>query len=170
MAGRNRKHAAPGTPATSVLEAAGIAFAVHQYDHDPRAASFGLEAAEALGVEPGRVYKTLLVTTGRPGRAALAVAIVPVDRSLDLKAMASAVGVKHVEMADPALAERRTGYVVGGISPLGQRHPSPTVVDESAFGHGTVFVSGGRRGLDLELAPERLRALLGAARAPIASG
>ena len=107
----------PGTPATVALRKAGIEFVAREYKHDPAAASYGLEAATALGVEPARVFKTLLVDTG----AGLAVAVVPVDRQLDLKAVAAALGAKKVAMAQPADAERVTGYVVGGISPVGQK-------------------------------------------------
>ena len=142
-----------GTPATVALTRAGIAFTVHEYHHDPAAPSFGLEAAAALGVEPERVFKTLLADVDTIG---LVVGIVPVSGSLDLKSLAAAVGGKRATMAAPALAERRTGYVVGGISPIGQRTPLPTVIDETAQLWDTVFVSGGRRGLDLELAPEHL--------------
>ena len=152
------------TPATVALTAAGIAFTTHPYAHEPTAASYGLEAAEALGVEPGRVFKTLLVE----GDKGLAVGIVPVDRQLDLKALATALGVKRVQMADPRAAERVTGYVVGGISPVGQKRRLPTVLDESAAAHDTVLVSGGRRGLDIELSPADLRAATDATLAPIA--
>jgi Cys-tRNA(Pro)/Cys-tRNA(Cys) deacylase len=152
------------TPATVALTAAGIAFTTHPYAHEPTAASYGLEAAEALGVEPGRVFKTLLVE----GDKGLAVGIVPVDRQLDLKALATALGVKRVQMADPRAAERVTGYVVGGISPVGQKRRLPTILDESAAAHDTVLVSGGRRGLDLELSPADLRAATDATLAPIA--
>ncbi len=137
---------------------------MHPYDHDPAAPSYGLEAAQALGVPPDRVFKTLLVDTG----AGLAVGIVPVDRQLDLKAVAAALGAKKVSMADPAAAERSTGYVVGGISPIGQKRPLPTIVDTSALEHETVFVSGGRRGLDLELAPADLVRITSARTATIA--
>jgi Cys-tRNA(Pro)/Cys-tRNA(Cys) deacylase len=147
------------TPATRALTAAGIGFTERAYDHDPSAESFGLEAAQALGVDPARVLKTLLAEVD--GR--LVVGIVPVAGKLDLKALAAAVGGKRAVMADPALAERRTGYVVGGISPLGQR----TVVDSSALRHPTVLVSGGRRGLDLELAPADLVATTSAVVAEI---
>lgn len=157
-----------GTPATSVLDAAGARYALHHYPHEENAA-FGPEAAAALGVEPARVFKTLLVSTGAAGAGSLAVGVVPVDGSLDLKALAAALGVKKVEMADPEAAERRSGYVLGGISPLGQRHASRTVVDDSALGHPTVFVSGGRRGLEIELAPETLVKLASATTAGIAS-
>ena len=118
------------------------------YEHDPRAESFGLEAAAALGVEPARVYKTLLASVD----GTLTVAIVPVSGQLDLKALARAIGGRRAEMADPAAAERATGYVVGGISPVGQKRSHPTVLDSSALEHPTILVSGGRRGLDLELA------------------
>lgn len=141
-----------GTPATVALTKAGVDFAARPYEHDPGAPSFGLEAAAALGVEPERVFKTLLADVD--GR--LTVAVVPVSGSLDLKALAAAAGGKRAAMADPAVAERTTGYVIGGISPLGQRKALPTVVDSSALAHSTVLVSGGRRGLDLELAPADL--------------
>jgi len=154
---------ASGTPATTALTRAGVAFTVHPYAHDPAAPSYGLEAAAALGVEPERVFKTLLVDAD--GR--LAVGIVPVDRQLDLKAVASALRVKRAVMAEPAVAERSTGYVVGGISPIGQKRRLPTVLDASANTHATVFVSGGRRGLDVELAPEDLARACAAALAPI---
>lgn len=144
-----------GTPATVALTRAGIEFTVRGYDHDPRAASFGLEAAAALGVPAERVFKTLLV--GVDG--ALTVAIVPVSGQLDLKALARAVGGRRAVMADPATAERATGYVVGGISPIGQRRAHPTVLDTSALAHASILVSGGRRGLDLELAPADLVAI-----------
>ena len=137
-----------GTPATVALTRLGLTFVVHEYHHDPAAPSFGLEAATALGVEPDRVFKTLLAEVDT---SLLVVGIVPVSGSLDLKALAAAVGGKRATMAPPAVAERRTGYVVGGISPIGQRTILPTVVDETAQLWDTVFVSGGRRGLDLEL-------------------
>jgi Cys-tRNA(Pro)/Cys-tRNA(Cys) deacylase len=146
------------------LAAAGAAFTPRSYAHDPAAASYGLEAAEALGVEPARVFKTLLVMA----ESALAVGIVPVDRQLDLKAMATALGVKRVQMADAPAAERATGYVVGGISPVGQRRRLATVLDESAHAYPTILVSGGRRGLDIELSPDDLCAITGATSAPIA--
>ncbi|WP_068402626.1 Cys-tRNA(Pro) deacylase [Kribbia dieselivorans] len=159
-----KKKSVGGTPATVALERAGIAFEVRTYAHDPSAASYGLEAAEALGVEPPRVFKTLLVDTER----GLAVGIIPVDAHLDLKAIASALGVKKAGMADPAAAERTTGYVVGGISPIGQKKPLPTVLDESAEGFATILVSGGRRGFDVELAPADLRSVTGGTCATIA--
>jgi len=152
------KKSAGGTPATLALTRAGIGFELRGYDHDPRATSYGLEAAEALDVDPARVFKTLLAAVD--GR--LVVGVVPVAGQLDLKALAAAVGGKKAEMADPAQAERTTGYVVGGISPIGQKRSLPTVVDASALEHGTVLVSGGRRGLDLELAPADLVRITGA--------
>jgi Cys-tRNA(Pro)/Cys-tRNA(Cys) deacylase len=152
-----------GTPATVALARAGIAFTVHTYEHDPAADSFGLEAATVLGLDPAQVFKTLLVSVD--GR--LVVAVVPVAGRLDLKAVAAAVGGKKAVMADPAAAERTTGYVVGGISPIGQKRPHPTVVDDSALAFATVYVSGGRRGLDLGLSPADLVALTSATVAPV---
>ncbi|MEV8564211.1 Cys-tRNA(Pro) deacylase [Streptomyces sp. NPDC051322] len=152
-----------GTPATVALTAAGTDYTVHAYAHDPAAASYGEEAAEALGVAPGRVFKTLIADVDGD----LTVAVVPVSGSLDLKALASAVGGKRATMADPGAAERATGYVLGGISPLGQRRRLRTVVDASASGHATVCVSAGRRGLEVELAPGDLVRLTGAVLAAI---
>jgi Cys-tRNA(Pro)/Cys-tRNA(Cys) deacylase len=152
-----------GTPATVALTAAGIAFEVRAYDHDPRAASYGMEAAEALGVEPARVFKTLLASLD--GR--LVVGIVPVSGQLDLKALARALGGSKAAMAEVAAAERATGYVAGGISPVGQKRAHPTVLDESALAHDTILVSGGRRGFDIELAPDDLVAVTGAVTATI---
>ena len=159
-----RTDATAGTPATVALAREGIPFTAHAYEHDARAAAYGLEAAEKLGLDPDRVFKTLLATVD----GALAVGIVPVAMQLDLKALAQALGGKRAEMADPALAERKTGYVVGGISPIGQKTSLPTVLDESAILCETIFVSGGRRGLDLELAPDDLIAVTGGRYAPIA--
>jgi len=153
----------PSTPATVALDRAGIPYSRHPYEHDPAAASYGLEAAAALGVEPSRVFKTLLVDTG----TTLAVGVVPVDGQLDLKAVAAALGVKGVTMADPAAAERSTGYVLGGISPVGQKRALPTVLDETAYGFETIYVSGGRRGFDIGLAPEDLASVTRARRARI---
>lgn len=155
--------AGKGTPATLALERAGVTHTLRPYVHDPAAQSFGAEAATALGVPASRVFKTLLADVD--GR--LVVAVVPVSGSLDLKALAGAVGGKRAVMADAAIAERSTGYVVGGISPIGQRRALPTVVDTSAFEHPTIFVSGGRRGLDVELAASDLVAVTSAATAPI---
>ena len=159
-----RSDASAGTPATVALGRAGVAFTAHAYEHDPRAAAYGLEAAEKLGLDPDRVFKTLLATID----GTLAVGIVPVALQLDLKALAQALGGKRAEMADPAVAERKTGYVVGGISPIGQKTTLATVLDESAILCETIFVSGGRRGLDLELAPDDLLAVTGGRYAPIA--
>ena len=153
-----------GTPATRVLEASGVAWSAHPYAHDPRAASYGLEAAHALGVAPEQVFKTLLADCD--GR--LVVGVVPVDAQLDLKALAKAVAAKKAQMADPSQAERATGYVVGGISPLGQKRALPTVVDDSARRWETVYVSGGRRGLDVGIAPGDLVTLTDATLAAIA--
>jgi len=153
-----------GTPATLALIRAGVAFTPHAYEHDPRASAYGLEAAEKLGLDPDRVFKTLLADVD----GALAVGIVPVAMQLDLKALAAAVGGKRAEMADPRVAERKTGYVVGGISPIGQKTALPTVLDESAILCETIYVSGGRRGLDLELAPDDLLAVTAGRYAPIA--
>lgn len=140
------------TPATVTLTAAGVTFSVHTYEHDPAAPSYGVEAAQALGLPAEQVFKTLVVDTG----AGLAVGVVPVTGSLDLKALAAALGVKKVEMADPDAAERSTGYVLGGISPIGQKRRLPTVVDETCELFDIVYVSGGRRGLDLGIAPSDL--------------
>lgn len=149
---KGTRSGAAGTPATVALAREGIAFEARSYAHDPAETDFGGEAARELGIPAERVYKTLLVEID----GALAVGVVPVSGMLDLKAMAAARGGKRAVMADPAVAERKTGYVVGGISPLGQRTRLPTVIDDSARSHATVLVSGGRRGLDIELAPEDL--------------
>ncbi|MFE5244909.1 MULTISPECIES: Cys-tRNA(Pro) deacylase [unclassified Streptomyces] len=163
MAKKSRKQQPGGTPATVALTTAGTAFTVHSYDHDPASASYGEEAAQALGVSPDRVFKTLVAEVD----GELVVAVVPVAGSLDLKALASAVGGKRATMADPAAAERTTGYVRGGISPLGQRKRLRTVLDASAGAHATICVSAGRRGLEVELSPEDLTALTTATVAPI---
>ena len=160
-----------GTPATVALTAAGIAFEVRTYEHDPRATSYGTEAAEALGVDPARVFKTLLASldpsTGSGQRARLVVGVVPVTGQLDLKALARALGGSRAAMAEVAAAERATGYVAGGISPVGQKRAHATVLDASALDHATILVSGGRRGFDLELAPTDLVAITGAVTATI---
>lgn len=153
----------PSTPAFAALTRAGVRFTPHAYEHDPRAESFGQEAADALGVDPARVFKTLLADVD----GELCVGIVPVVRSLDLKALASALGGKRAAMAELQRAQRATGYVVGGISPLGQRRRHRTVVDASAHGWDTVFVSAGRRGVEAELSPADLVVLTGAVVAPI---
>jgi Cys-tRNA(Pro)/Cys-tRNA(Cys) deacylase len=146
------------------LNALGIPFVPHEYVHDPKNTRFGREAADALGLDPEQVFKTLLADVD--GR--LVVAIVPVTGSLDLKALAKAVGGRKAEMADPHLAERKTGYVVGGISPIGQKNANPTVLDETAQLFDTIFVSGGKRGFDIELAPADLLAVTSGSYAPLA--
>jgi Cys-tRNA(Pro)/Cys-tRNA(Cys) deacylase len=156
--------AGAGTPATVALTRAGVAFAVHEYAVHGTEEGYGRGAAHALGVEGSRVFKTLMaVVDGGP-----VVAVVPVTGSLDLKALAAARKGKRAEMMDPAAAQRRTGYVLGGISPFGQKQSSPTVLDASASGFATIYVSGGRRGLEVEVAPAVLTDLLGATLAPIA--
>lgn len=137
------------TPALALLKKARAAHAVLAYEHDPKAASYGLEAAEKLGVDPARVFKTLLAATEKQE---LLVAVVPVAGTLDLKALAHAAGVKKCEMADAALAQRSTGYLVGGISPLGQKKRLRTFIDSTAQTHPSIYVSAGRRGLEVELA------------------
>ncbi|WP_016907017.1 Cys-tRNA(Pro) deacylase [Streptomyces xiaopingdaonensis] len=159
-----KKQAAAPTPAVAAASAAGVAFTTHAYAHDPAAPSYGGEAAEALGVPPAQVFKTLVAEAG----GELTVAVVPVSASLDLKALASAAGAKRAVMAEPDAAERATGYVLGGISPLGQRRRLRTVLDSSAAELPTVHVSAGRRGLEIELAPDDLARLTDAVLAPIA--
>ncbi|WP_328899734.1 Cys-tRNA(Pro) deacylase [Streptomyces sp. NBC_00441] len=166
MAKKPKKPPSGGTPATVALTAAGTAFTVHAYEHDPASPSYGEEAAQALGVSPDRVFKTLIADVD--GR--LTVAVVPVAGSLDLKALAAAAGGKRATMADPAAAERTTGYVRGGISPLGQRKRLPTVLDASSRAHPTICVSAGRRGLEVELSPEDLATLTNAVFADIGRG
>ena len=157
--------AGKGTPATAVLVKQKVAHTLHTYEHDPKHESYGLEAAEALGVEPARVFKTLVADVD----GKLTVGVVPVTGQLDLKALAAAAGGKRAKMAEAAAAQRATGYVLGGISPLGQRSRLPVVIDASAEGFETVFCSGGRRGLELELAPADLVRLTGAKVAAIAA-
>jgi len=144
-----------GTQALDILTAAGVAFTVHEYDHTA-SDHFGDETVAALGVTPERVFKTLIASVTTSGKPELVVGIVPVSGQMDLKALAAAVGAKRADMADPAAAQRSSGYVVGGISPLGQRTRLRTVVDASAMAYETVLVSGGRRGLQVELAPADL--------------
>jgi Cys-tRNA(Pro)/Cys-tRNA(Cys) deacylase len=154
------------TPATALLNKLGIAHKVHTYTHDPRQASYGLEASDALGVAPERVFKTLVADAD----GVLTVGVVPVGGQLDLKALAAATGGKRAAMAGVAAAERATGYVAGGISPLGQRRRLPVVIDSSALRFPTIFCSGGRRGLEIELAPGDLVRAAGATVADIAAG
>lgn len=162
---RKKPHPSHGTPAVVALDRAGVAYGLHPYDHDPASElSYGMEAAAALGADPAQVFKTLMADVD--GR--FVVGIVPVDGSLDLKALARAVGGKRAAMADPAAAQRATGYVLGGISPVGQKHRHPTVLDESATAFDVIYVSGGRRGLDVSLAPDDLLRLTGGVTAPVA--
>ncbi|MEJ2855958.1 MULTISPECIES: Cys-tRNA(Pro) deacylase [unclassified Saccharothrix] len=158
MAGR-------GTPATALLDKQKVAHKLHAYDHDPRHESYGLEAAEALGIAPERVFKTLVAEVD----GKLAVGVVPVTGQLDLKALAAAVGGKKARMAEVAAAERATGYVAGGISPLGQKKRLPLVLDASARGFDTIYCSAGRRGLEVEIAPDELVKLTQAVVADIAA-
>jgi Cys-tRNA(Pro)/Cys-tRNA(Cys) deacylase len=151
------------TPATVALTRSGVAFSEHVYEHDPDAASYGLEAAQLLGLEPAQVFKTLVARVD--GR--LVVGVVAVSDRLDLKALAAAVGGRRASLADPLDAQRATGYVVGGISPVGQRRTLPTVLDDTALRFRTVYVSGGRRGLDVGLAPADLVRVTGAVVAAI---
>jgi Cys-tRNA(Pro)/Cys-tRNA(Cys) deacylase len=153
-----------GTPATLALTRAGVTFGLHPYEHDPGVGAYGIEAADALGVPHERVFKTLVAQVDDR----LMVAIVPVDAQLDLKALAAVIGGKRAVMAEVAVAERTTGYVAGGISPFGQRKRLPTVLDETALLYPTVFVSAGRRGLDVEVRPTDLVNMTSASTAPIA--
>jgi Cys-tRNA(Pro)/Cys-tRNA(Cys) deacylase len=146
------------TPATRAASAAGIPFRLHEYTHEPGAPSFALEAAEALNLDPARVFKTLVVTH----EDRLSVCLVPSDATLNLRSLG-----KHAALAPPNRAQAATGYVVGGISPLGQRRRLPTLVDDSALEHETIFISAGRRGLEMELAPDNLVALIDAAVRPL---
>ncbi|MGW5865386.1 Cys-tRNA(Pro) deacylase [Streptomyces sp. NPDC055239] len=163
MAKKQKQPGAGGTPATVALTAAGADYTLHAYEHDPAHPSYGEEAAQAMGVSPDRVFKTLVAEVD----GELTVAVVPVAGTLDLKALATAVRGKRAVMADPAAAERTTGYVRGGISPLGQRKKLRTVLDDSASSHATICVSAGRRGLEVELDPGDLARLTGAVLAPI---
>lgn len=144
------------TPAIDLLKKAKAVHQVHSYSHDPKAASYGLEAAEKLNLEPARVFKTLLAASEK---GELLVAVVPVAGTLDLKALAQAAGVKKADMAEPNAAQRATGYLLGGISPLGQKKRLRTFIDKSAQQYSTIYVSAGRRGLEVELAAETLAQL-----------
>ncbi len=154
------------TPAIAVIEAGQVAYTVHDYDVDPKLDDYGVAVAHALGVDPARVYKTLVA---KVDGSDLVCAVIAVERRLDTKALARAVGGRQAALADRLEAERRTGYVRGGISPLGQRQPLQVVVDEGALEHATIYVSAGKRGLQVELAPADLARLSGARLAPIAS-
>ncbi|MFT4110651.1 Cys-tRNA(Pro) deacylase [Propionicimonas sp.] len=158
---------AGGTPATEALAREGVGFVLHPYAHDPDARNYGDEAAGALGVDPLRIFKTLVVDVGA-ARPELAVAVVPVAGQLSLKHLAAVLGAKRAAMAEPALVARSTGYVLGGVSPLGQKNPLPTVIDETAQLWDTIYVSAGRRGLQVELSPDDLARAVGARFADIA--
>lgn len=153
------------TPAIDKAKKAGITFFVHEYEHDSTAESYGMEAAEKLKIVPERVFKTLVVGSSAKD---LTVAVLPVSKQLDMKLMAKAIGVKKVGMADVGVVERVTGYVVGGVSPLGQKKQLKTVIDASAEEYETIFVSGGRRGVDIELSPYDLATLTRASFASVA--
>jgi Cys-tRNA(Pro)/Cys-tRNA(Cys) deacylase len=143
---------AKATPATTALEKAGIAFALHEYDYDPNAPRIGMQAAEALGIAPDRLLKTLMAKAGQ----AIVCVLVPSDKEVSLKRLAAAAGAKEAAMLTPAEAERITGYHVGGISPLGQRKRSAAFIERAALSHSTILVNGGRRGLQIEIAPSDL--------------
>ena len=155
------------TPAIDLLKKQRAEHRVHSYQHDPKAPSYGLEAAERLGLEPARVFKTLLAATEK---GELLVAVVPVAGSLDLKALASAAGAKKAEMADPQAAQRSTGYLLGGISPLGQKKRLRTFIDQSAGQWPSIYVSAGRRGLEVELSASVLAELTAGQFAELARG
>jgi len=159
------KQSSGGTPATAALTKSGVAFTLHPYHHDPRAEAYGDEAAAALGIDPARIFKTLIASVD----GKLVCAVVPVAGHLDLKAVAAAVGGKRAAMADPAAAARATGYVLGGISPLGQKMRLSVLVDVSVAGFETVYVSAGRRGLQVELSPDDLVRVSAATLAAVAT-
>jgi Cys-tRNA(Pro)/Cys-tRNA(Cys) deacylase len=146
------------TPATVALEEAKVAFKLHEYDYDPNAARIGMQAAEALGVSPSRLLKTLMAKAG----GAVICVLIASDREVSLKKLAAAAGTKDAAMLPPAEAERITGYHVGGISPFGQRKRAAAFIEQAALAHPTIIVNGGRRGLQIELAPADLVSLLGA--------
>ena len=156
---------AKGTPATMALQHAGIAFTLREYDYDPDAVHIGLQAAQALGVDPARLLKTLMARAGRETVCVL----VPSDREVSLKKLAAAAGAKEAAMLPAAEAERVTGYHVGGISPFGQKKRVPVVIDDAALAHSTVFLNGGQRGLQIEIAPAAAQQALGAVARPIAA-
>ena len=160
---KRKKDDRASTPAMVALREASIAFAIHEYHHDPDETAYGDEAAAALRLDPERVFKTLVVEVD----GQLVVGIVPVSGQLNLKALAAAVGGKKAAMADPKAVEKTTGYVLGGVSPVGQRKALPTVLDDRAVSYSTIFVSGGKRGLDIELKPDDLIRATNARTAPI---
>ncbi|PRA01402.1 Cys-tRNA(Pro) deacylase [Arthrobacter sp. MYb224] len=164
-----KKSKGASTPATLALDAAGISYVAHSYSPGDSAEGYGAQAAAALGVGGDRVFKTLMVSTGANASLELAVAIVPVDAALDLKAVGAALGKKKAQLADKAAAQRRSGYVLGGISPFGQRQSSPTVLDAGAQRFESIFISGGRRGFSLQLRPQDAVKALGALLAPIST-
>ncbi len=149
------------TPAIKHAEREKIEFKIHQYEHDPAVQAYGEEAAEAMGAETSRVFKTLLIALNGESKN-LAVAVVPVSGQLNLKAAASSLGAKKAAMADARIAQNTTGYILGGISPLGQKKRLPTIIDESAFEFDTIFVSAGKRGLEIELSAKKLELLCNA--------
>ncbi|MCG7994291.1 MAG: Cys-tRNA(Pro) deacylase [Candidatus Thiodiazotropha taylori] len=152
------------TPAVKMAKQAGITYQTHSYQHDPQHDSYGMEAVEKLGLPAERVFKTLVVSIDGGG---LAVGVLPVSAKLDLKALAKVLNVKKLAMADPRAVERSSGYVLGGVSPLGQKRKLPTVIDRSAAQSATIYVSAGKRGLEIELSPEDLANLLDATMAAI---
>lgn len=164
MAKKSKHHPHGATPATNALIEAGVTFTLHPYEHHDDTTSYGSEAAQALGVDKRQIFKTLVADVG----GHLVVAVIPVARQLDLKALAALFDVKKATLADPQAAARSSGYVVGGISPLGQRTLLATVVDASADDFETIYVSAGRRGLQVQLSPADLRAVTGARSAAVA--
>jgi Cys-tRNA(Pro)/Cys-tRNA(Cys) deacylase len=156
-----------GTPATLALQKAGVPFALHEFGHEPGERNYGAAAAEALGADPDQVFKTLLASVEGIAPPGIAVGIVPVSGQLSLKELAHAVGGKRAEMCDPTVAQRVTGYVVGGISPFGQKRLLPTAIDETCQLFDTIYVSAGKRGWDIEIDPDDVIRVLAAVIAPI---